>query len=81
MKSAYDNRPLNFNEFNERIGQAVYVSATPAKYELSIAGQIAEQIIRPTGLLDPIVEVRPIKNQVDDLIKEIKLVHKHHKDY
>ena len=74
MKSAYDNRPLNFNEFNERIGQAVYVSATPAKYELSIAGQIAEQIIRPTGLLDPIVEVRPIKNQVDDLIKEIKLV-------
>ncbi len=74
MKSAYDNRPLNFDEFNERIGQAVYVSATPAKYELSIAGQIAEQIIRPTGLLDPIVEVRPIKNQVDDLIKEIKLV-------
>lgn len=74
MKSAYDNRPLNFNEFNERIGQAVYVSATPAKYELSISGQIAEQIIRPTGLLDPIVEVRPIKNQVDDLIKEIKLV-------
>lgn len=74
MKSAYDNRPLNFDEFNARIGQAIYVSATPAKYELSIAGQIAEQIIRPTGLLDPIVEVRPIKNQIDDLIKEIKLV-------
>ena len=74
MQSAYDNRPLNFDEFNDRIGQAIYVSATPAKYELSIAGQIAEQIIRPTGLLDPVVEVRPIKNQIDDLIKEIKLV-------
>ena len=72
MKSAYDNRPLKFDEFNERIGQVVYVSATPAKYELSQAGQVVEQIIRPTGLLDPLVEVRPIKNQIDDLIGEIR---------
>ena len=74
MKSAYDNRPLNFDEFNSRIGQAIYVSATPAKYELSKAGQVVEQIIRPTGLLDPLIEVRPIKNQIDDLILEIKKV-------
>ena len=74
MKSAYDNRPLNFEEFNNRIGQAIYVSATPAKYELSKAGQVVEQIIRPTGLLDPEIEVRPIKNQIDDLIAEIKKV-------
>ena len=72
MKSAFDNRPLTFDEFNERIGQAVYVSATPSKYELSQASQVVEQIIRPTGLLDPLVEVRPIKNQIDDLVGEIK---------
>ncbi|MBQ0017526.1 MAG: excinuclease ABC subunit UvrB, partial [Clostridiales bacterium] len=72
MQSAFDNRPLKFDEFNERLGQVVYVSATPSKYELSKAGQVVEQIIRPTGLLDPKVEVRPIKNQVDDLIGEIK---------
>ncbi len=72
MKSAFDNRPLKFDEFNQRIGQVVYVSATPSKYELSQAGQVVEQIIRPTGLLDPLVEVRPIKNQIDDLIGEIK---------
>ena len=72
LKSAYDNRPLTFDEFNSKIGQAIYVSATPAKYELDLAGQVVEQIIRPTGLLDPKIEVRPIKNQVDDLIDEIK---------
>lgn len=72
LKSAYDNRPLTFDEFNSKIGQAIYVSATPAKYELDLAGQVVEQIIRPTGLLDPKIEVRPIKNQVDDLIGEIK---------
>lgn len=74
MNSAYDNRPLNFEEFNQRIGQVIYVSATPGKYELSKAGQVVEQIIRPTGLLDPRVEIRPIKHQIDDLISEIKLV-------
>lgn len=72
MKSAYDNRPLKFEEFNQRIGQVVYVSATPSKYELSGAGQVVEQIIRPTGLLDPEIEVRPVKNQIDDLVNEIR---------
>ncbi len=71
LPSAYDNRPLQFDEFNERIHQAIYVSATPAEYERSRAGQIAEQIIRPTGLLDPRVEVRPVSGQIDDLIGEI----------
>ena len=74
MKSAFDNRPLQFDEFNSKIGQAIYVSATPAPYELGLAGQVVEQIIRPTGLLDPKIEVRPIKGQVDDLIAEIKNV-------
>ena len=74
LKSAYDNRPLNFEEFNERINQVVYVSATPSPYELSRAENIAVQIIRPTGLLDPVVEVRPTKYQVDDLIEEINKV-------
>ena len=73
LPSAYDNRPLKFEEFNERIHQAVYVSATPGEYERERAGQIAEQIIRPTGLLDPEVSVRPIENQIDDLIGEINL--------
>ena len=73
LPSAYDNRPLKFDEFNERIHQAVYVSATPGEYERERAGQIAEQIIRPTGLLDPEVSVRPIENQIDDLIGEINL--------
>lgn len=72
MKSAFDNRPLKFDEFNQKIGQVVYVSATPAKYELDGAGQVVEQIIRPTGLLDPQIEVRPVKNQIDDLVDEIK---------
>ena len=72
LKSAYDNRPLTFDEFNSKIGQTIYVSATPAPYELGLAGQVVEQIIRPTGLLDPKIEVKPIKGQVDDLISEIK---------
>jgi excinuclease ABC subunit B len=71
LQSAFDNRPLNFTEFNEKIGQVIYVSATPADYELERAGQVVEQIIRPTGLLDPEVEVRPIEGQIDDLIGEI----------
>ena len=73
LNSAYDNRPLRFEEFDQRIGQIVYISATPAEYELSRAGQVAEQIIRPTGLIDPPVEVRPTKNQIDDLLNEINL--------
>lgn len=72
LPSAYDNRPLNFEEFNNRIGQTIYVSATPNKYELSLAGQVVEQIIRPTYLLDPEIEVRPSNGQVDDLTDEIK---------
>lgn len=74
LKSAFDNRPLNFDEFNSRINQVVYVSATPSPYELSRAENVAYQIIRPTGLLDPIVEVRPSKYQVDDLIEEINTI-------
>lgn len=72
LPSAYDNRPLNFEEFNNRIGQAIYVSATPNEYELSLAGNVVEQIIRPTYLLDPEVIVRPSSGQVDDLYDEIK---------
>ena len=71
LPSAYDNRPLTFDEFTDRIHQAIYVSATPADYERSRAGQIAEQVIRPTGLLDPEVFVHPIEGQIDDLIGEI----------
>lgn len=71
LPSAYDNRPLNFREFDEKIHQAIYVSATPAQYELERSGQVVEQVIRPTGLLDPEVEVRPIDGQIDDLIGEI----------
>ena len=73
MRSAYDNRPLTFEEFDERIPQLICVSATPAPYETEQAGQIVEQLIRPTGLLDPIVEVRPTKGQIDDLLSEIRL--------
>lgn len=72
LPSALDNRPLQFAEFDKHINQVVYVSATPAEYELSRSGQIAQQIIRPTGLLDPIIDVRPIDGQVDDLIAEIR---------
>ena len=71
LKSAFDNRPLTFNEFDERVGQMICVSATPADYEKGQAGQIVEQLIRPTGLLDPEIVVRPTKNQIDDLIVEI----------
>ncbi len=71
LKSAFDNRPLTFEEFDSRIGQMICVSATPAKYELSEAGQVVEQIIRPTGLLDPKIRVVPTKNQIDHLLKEI----------
>ena len=71
LPSAFDNRPLQFDEFNQRIHQAIYVSATPGEYERSRAGQVAEQVIRPTGLLDPAIEVRPVEGQIDDLIGEI----------
>ncbi len=71
LPSAFDNRPLKFNEFEDRIGQLICVSATPAAYEMERAGQVVEQIIRPTGLLDPIIEVRPATGQVDDLYAEI----------
>lgn len=71
LEAARDNRPLKFDEFNERLGQTLYVSATPAPYELSRAGQVVEQLLRPTGLLDPTIEVRPSKGQIDDLISEI----------
>ena len=72
LPSAFDNRPLKFEEFQQRIGQAVYVSATPGEYERERSGQIVEQIIRPTGLLDPEVSVRPVEGQIDDLMDEIK---------
>lgn len=71
LNSAYDNRPLRFEEFDARVGQMVCISATPAKYELDHAGQVVEQIIRPTGLIDPPVEIRPTANQIDDLLNEI----------
>lgn len=71
LPSAFDNRPLNFNEFDARVGQMICMSATPADYELEQASQITEQVIRPTGLVDPEIEVRPIEGQIDDLISEI----------
>lgn len=74
LPSAYDNRPLNFEEFEENINQILFVSATPGPYEMEHSTTIASQIIRPTGLLDPIVEVRPINNQIDDLVIEINRV-------
>lgn len=74
LPAAKDNRPLKFDEFNERLGQVLYVSATPADYELSRAGAVVEQILRPTGLLDPLVDVRPIKTQIEDLMQEIEKV-------
>ena len=73
LPSAFDNRPLSFEEFEQRINQIIYISATPAKYELEKAQQVVEQIIRPTGLLDPIVEVRPLTRQMDDLLSEIRI--------
>ncbi|MHC1717381.1 MAG: excinuclease ABC subunit UvrB [Acidaminococcaceae bacterium] len=74
LPSAFDNRPLTFDEFQEQRDQAIYVSATPGKYELEEANGIVEQIIRPTGLLDPMIEIRPIKGQIDDLLVEINKV-------
>ena len=71
LPSAYDNRPLNFDEFYERVNQAVFVSATPGDFELERSAVVAEQIIRPTGLLDPEISVRPTEGQIDDLISEI----------
>ncbi len=71
LPSAFDNRPLNFTEFEDHVNQVIYVSATPGEYERERSAQIAEQLIRPTGLLDPEVEVRPIEGQIDDLIGEI----------
>lgn len=72
LPSALDNRPLTFSEFERHINQVVYVSATPAEYELSRSPEPAQQVIRPTGLLDPVIEVRPVEGQVDDLIAEIR---------
>ncbi|MCM1042997.1 MAG: excinuclease ABC subunit UvrB [Corallococcus sp.] len=74
LRSAYDNRPLRFEEFDARLGQLICVSATPAPYETGRADNIVEQLIRPTGLLDPKVEVRPVKGQIDDLLAEIQSV-------
>ena len=71
LPSAFDNRPLKFEEFQQRVNQVIYVSATPGEYERTRSGQIAEQIIRPTGLTDPKIDVRPIEGQIDDLIAEI----------
>ncbi|RIY28415.1 excinuclease ABC subunit B, partial [Bifidobacteriaceae bacterium WP022] len=72
LPSAMDNRPLKWKEFLEHIGQTVYLSATPGDYELGLSDGVVEQIIRPTGLLDPKIEVRPVEGQVDDLLAEIK---------
>ena len=71
LPSAFDNRPLNFEEFNSRVHQMIYVSATPGQYERSRSSQVVEQVIRPTGLLDPEISVRPVSGQIDDLIAEI----------
>ncbi|MEQ2443408.1 excinuclease ABC subunit UvrB [Pseudoflavonifractor sp. CLA-AP-H29] len=71
LPCAYDNRPLKFDEFEQRINQVIYVSATPGEYERTRSGQVVEQVIRPTGLLDPRIEVRPVEGQIDDLIGEI----------
>lgn len=71
LPSAFDNRPLNFGEFEKKINQTIFVSATPGKFELENSGQVVEQIIRPTGLLEPKIEIKPVENQVDDLIGQI----------
>jgi excinuclease ABC subunit B len=73
LPSAMDNRPLTFDEFESTVKQAVYVSATPSHYEMEHADQVVEQIIRPTGLIDPVVEVRPSKGQIDDLLREVQM--------
>ena len=74
LESAYDNRPLNFSEFEDNINQILFVTATPGPYEIQNSSTIAEQIIRPTGLLDPVIEVRPIENQIDNLVVEINQI-------
>ncbi len=73
LPSAFDNRPLNFPEFEKLAGQTIFVSATPAEYEREKSTQIAEQVIRPTGLLDPVIEVKPVEGQIDDLVSEINI--------
>ncbi|HCZ2607958.1 TPA: excinuclease ABC subunit B, partial [Staphylococcus aureus] len=73
LPSALDNRPLKFEEFEEKTKQLVYVSATPGPYEIEHTDKMVEQIIRPTGLLDPKIEVRPTENQIDDLLSEIQI--------
>ena len=72
LPSAKDNRPLRFDEFESKMRRAIFVSATPADYELNHSSQIVEQVVRPTGLVDPEVEVRPATTQVDDVLGEIK---------
>ncbi|MGI6131707.1 MAG: excinuclease ABC subunit UvrB [Bacillota bacterium] len=72
LPSAYDNRPLRFDEFTRRVNQVIFVSATPAEWERSMSGQVVEQVIRPTGLVDPAVELKPVRGQVDDLIGQIR---------
>ncbi len=72
LPSALDNRPLNYDEFDQRINQVVYVSATPSEYEFTHSQQVAEQLVRPTGLLEPTIEIKPTKGQIDDLLDEIK---------
>ena len=74
LKAAYDNRPLTFEEFDARVPQLICVSATPAPYEMEQAGNVVEQLIRPTGLIDPEVSIRPTKGQIDDLLGEINAV-------
>lgn len=73
LPSAFDNRPLNFEEFQSKLDKVLYVSATPAKYELERSGNVAEQVIRPTGLLDPVITVKPVEGQMDDLLSQIHL--------
>lgn len=73
LPSALDNRPLKWSEFQDRVGQTVYLSATPGKYELGVSDGVVEQIIRPTGLVDPAIVVKPIKGQIDDLLEEIRI--------
>jgi excinuclease ABC subunit B len=72
LPSALENRPLKFDEFEKKSGQTLFVSATPAKYELECSREIAEQVIRPTGLLDPIIEIEDMEYMVDSLMKNIK---------
>jgi excinuclease ABC subunit B len=73
LPSAMDNRPLRWDEFQQRVGQTVYLSATPGKYELGVADGVVEQIIRPTGLVDPQIVVKPTKGQIDDLLEQIRV--------